>query len=270
MKLIVISLLSSLTIHAQVTIKGSDTLGAKMLPRLVEEYRKSHAATSFTIEAEGSNSVFISLLSGDTQIGLASRPVKITEKQAFEAKGLQLTEHIAAYNMLAVVVHEDNPVANLTLTQLERIFTGRLTDWETLGWTGKIRPWVRNTSSGTYKVFQKLAMANKPYGVQTSKLSGGMQITSEVAKDPQSICYCGLAYTRRTKVKPLSINGISPTAEHVSTYPLTQKLFYYTTQQLTEESKNFLTWALTSPEAASIITSVGFIPPSTSKKEFSR
>jgi phosphate transport system substrate-binding protein len=137
-------------------IKGSDTLGAKLVPQLAEEFKAQHAGTTFNIAAEGSTTGIAAIIDGTAQIGMASRPTKPEEVAAAKAKGVTFKETIVAYDGIAVIVNSANPVKTLTKKQVEQIFTGDSTDWSAVGGSaGKISIYTRNTSSGTYSEFKR-------------------------------------------------------------------------------------------------------------------
>jgi len=253
-----------MTVSAQtkLVIKGSDTLGAKMVPQLSEAYNKAAGnETGFEIAAEGSSSAFTALLAGTAEIGMSSRDVKDKEKNDFIAKGQELVETTAAWDMIAVVVNDANPVRNLTLKQVEDIFTGDITDWSQVGGSpGAISVYTRNTSSGTYKTFQKLGMNKRDYGSDTQKLAGNQQIAEEVSKNFNGIGYVGLAYAGTDGLKSTKIEGVSAKPSKVAKYPLARKLYYYTVGEPTGEAKKFIDWSITSEKGKEVISKVGFIP----------
>lgn len=245
----------------KIVIKGSDTLGAKMVPQLAEAYRASGAAATFEIAAEGSSVAFTSLLAKTADIGMSSRDAKDSEKNDFIAQGRQLVEHVAAVDMIAVLVNEKNGIRNLTLKQVEGIFTGDITDWQQVGGTaGPISIYTRNTSSGTYKSFQEMGMNKRDYGTKTQKMAGNEQIASEVANNANGIGYVGLAYTDKKGVKSVQVDGVSAKPRFKDKYPLARKLYYYTDGEPAGEVAKFLKWATTSKEAAEVVDQVGFIP----------
>src|SRR4051812_26421786 len=142
----------------KLVIKGSDTLGAKLVPQLAEQFKSEHPGATFDIAAEGSTTGFAALIDGTAQIGMASRPAKPEELAAAKAKNVTLKETTVAYDGVAVIVNEANPVKNLTKRQVEQIFTGEFSDWSAAGGSsGPISIYTRNTSSGTYSEFKELA-----------------------------------------------------------------------------------------------------------------
>src|SRR2546423_7788740 len=95
-------------------IKGSDTLGAKLVPQLAEEFRAQHPGTTFNIAAEGSSTGIAAIIDGTAQIGMASRPAKPEEVTAARGKGVNFKETIVAYDGIAVIVNSANSIKSLT------------------------------------------------------------------------------------------------------------------------------------------------------------
>src|SRR5260370_4068175 len=153
-------------------IKGSDTLGAKLVPQLAEEFKAQHPGTTFNIAAEGSTTGISAIIDGTAQIGMSSRPTKPEEIAAAKAKGVNFKETIVAYDGIAVIVNAANPIKALTKKQVEQIFTGDVTDWSAVGGSGgKISVYTRNTSSATYSEFKELPIKNRNYTPTSQKIS---------------------------------------------------------------------------------------------------
>ena len=246
----------------KIVIKGSDTLGAKMVPQLAEAYKAAgNGNVTFEIAAEGSSTAFTTLLAGTADIGMSSRDVKEEEKLKFVSAGMKLSEHVAGIDMIAVIVNQNSAVAGLEKAQVEAIFTGDAANWSEVGAAdAPISAYTRNTSSGTYKTFQGLAMNKRDYGADTQKMAGNEQIAQEVGKNPNGIGYVGLAYTSADGIKAIQVDGIEPVPANQATYPLSRKLYYYTIDgKLSPGAKKFLKWATTSPKAKEIVAKVGFI-----------
>src|SRR2546421_7123953 len=147
-----------------IVIKGSDTLGAKLVPQLAEQFKAQHPGTTFDIAAEGSATGFAALIDKTAAIGIASRPAKPEEIANGRAKGVELKETIVAYDGIAVIVNTASSIKGLTKKQVEQIFTGEITDWSAVGGSGgKISVYTRNTSSGTYDEFKELAIKKRDY-----------------------------------------------------------------------------------------------------------
>lgn len=248
--------------HAdRIVIKGSDTLGAKLVPQLAEEFKATRPDTTFDIAAEGSTTGIAAIIDGTAQIGMSSRHVKPAEESAAAAKGVKMTPVVVAHDGLGVIVHSSNPIANLTKKQVEQIFTGEISDWSAVGGKpGKISIYTRNTSSGTYSDWKELAMKKRDYAPSAQKMAGHEQIASEVGKNPNGIGYVGLAYMKASGVKVVSIDGVMPTQDAVreGKYIYARPTFYYTNAEPTGVVKEFVDFTL-SPEGQKIVDRVGFV-----------
>src|SRR5215211_2256423 len=106
----------------RLTIKGSDTLGAKLVPQLAEEFKAQSPETTFDIAAEGSTTGIAAIIDGTAQIGMSSREAKPAEMAAAKAKGVEMKETTVAYDGIGVIVNAANPITNLTKKQIEQIF----------------------------------------------------------------------------------------------------------------------------------------------------
>ena len=244
---------------ADLRLRGSDLLGAKLVPQLTQVYRKLHPSVSFDLEAEGSASCFSSLLAGNCDIGMSSRPVFQQELKRFEVAQMSLKEHGVAHDMVAVIVNEEAHIKSLSLKQVEQIFTGEIRNWDHFGGKGEIVTFSRNTSSGTYKSFQKLAMNQREYGVKNSKFSGSNGLAYEISQNANAIGYSGVEYAKNMPVRAVKINGIAPVASLAHDYPLSRHLLFYTVGDSNPEVEQFIKWVQGSTEAHKIIARVGFI-----------
>jgi phosphate transport system substrate-binding protein len=251
------------SVHAQkLVIKGSDTLGAKLVPMLAEEYRATNKQVLFEIAAEGSSTGIAAIIEGSADIGMSSRRAKPTEIAAAAAKGVQMKPTVVAYDGIAVVVNKANPVSKLTRRQIEQIFTGDVTDWSSVGGSpGGISLYTRNTASGTYADWQEMAMRKRDYAKSSQKMAGNEQIIAEVARNPAGIGYVGLAYTTAPGVKVVAIDGHVPTKAEVlaKRYPFARPTFYYTNGDPTGEAGKFVEFTL-GKQGQAIVEKTGFVP----------
>jgi phosphate transport system substrate-binding protein len=243
-------------------LKGSDTLGAKLVPQLAEEFKAQHPGTTFDIAAEGSTTGIAAIIDGTAQIGMSSRPAKASEIAAASAKGVKLQPTTVAHDGIAVIVNTANPIKGLTKKQVERIFTGDIADWSAAGGSaGSISVYTRNTSSGTYSEFKELAMNKRDYAPSSQKMAGNEQIASEVANNPNGIGYVGLAYAKAQGIKVVPIDGATPSKESVlaKSYPYARPTFYYTNGEPSGLAKQFVDFTV-SPDGQKIVAQVGFVP----------
>lgn len=253
--------------HATATetlvIKGSDTLGAKMVPQLAEAFKAKKAAegidVAFEIAAEGSSTGVASVIDGTAEIGMSSRDVKEKEIAKAQSKGVEIDKITVAKDGIALIVNEANPLDSITLEEVELIFSGDVTDWSAISvQTGSISAYTRNTSSGTYAVFQKMGMSSRDYGSETQKMAGNEQIASEVAKNMNGIGYVGLAYINTPGIKVLPVDGAQPDSKD---YSLARPLYYLTnkSQPLSPLAQEFIDFSL-SEAGQEVVKSVHFLP----------
>ena len=246
----------------RLVIKGSDTLGAKLVPQLAESFKAQHSGTTFDIAAEGSTTGIAAIIDGTAEIGMSSRRAKSSEVGAATAKGKNMKPTIVAYDGIAVIVNSANPVKILTKKQVEQIFAGDVTDWSAVGGSGgKISIYTRNTSSGTYSEFKELAMKKRDYAKSSQKMAGNEQIAAEVGKNPSGVGYVGMAYTKASGVKVVSIDGATPSVKSVQdhSYPYWRPTFYYTNGEPGGLAKQFVDFTLSSA-GQNIVSQVGFVP----------
>lgn len=251
----------------KLVIKGSDTLGAKLVPQLAEAFRAQHPDVVFEIAAEGSTTGIAAITDSTAQIGMSSRRAKPTELSAALAKGVSMKPLIVAYDGMAVIVHESNPLSQLTLRQVEQLFTGDVRDWGAVGGTpGAVSIYTRNTSSGTYQDWKDLAMKKRDYASSSQKMAGNEQIAAEVGKNPSGLGYVGIAYIHAPGIKVVGVVGPDgkvalPTADSVraKSYPYARPTFFYTNGEPTGLAARFIEF-LQSPSGREIVAKSGFVP----------
>ena len=180
--------------------------------------------------------------------------------------GKPVKEVIIAYDALAIVVHPENKVSNLSREQLEGIFTGKITNWKEVGGADlKIIPYSRETSSGTYEFFKESVLKNKNYksGIMSMPATGA--IVQSVSQTKGAIGYIGLAYINKN-VKALHISYdkgktfTAPSVENAKnkTYPIVRPLFYYYIAKAEKAVRPFIDYVL-SAEGQKTVGEIGFI-----------
>ena len=259
--LILFIISSSLFSQSKIVIKGSDTLGAKMIPKLAEAYQNKFPSTKFEIAAEGSSTGIAAIIDNTADVGMSSRELKGKEKASAGANGVFLFKTVVASDAVAIIINEDNPLNSLTSKEVERIFTGDVSNWSSVGGpSGKISVYTRNTSSGTYAFFQKVALSSRDYGSSSQKLAGNEQIATEVAKNKYGIGYVGLAYLKAKGIKAVKLNGFFPSNDSVNSndYKLSRGLNCFTNGKPSGVTKKFLEFSL-SLEGQEIVESTGFV-----------
>src|SRR5205085_4256334 len=189
----------------KVVIKGSNTIGEELGPRLIAEYKKDHPAAAFELESKGTGSGLWALVASQCDLAAASRAVSEEELKQATERGMKLDEHTIGSYSVAVVVHADNPVKDLTKDQVRDLFTGVVTNWKDVGGPdAPVHLYIRDPISGTHLGFKELAMENKAYGAGTNALTSYAAIIEAVAKDPNGIGYSSFDLANKPGAKIVS------------------------------------------------------------------
>ena len=226
---------------------GSDTLN-NLMTLWAEGFQKTYPSVKIQIEGKGSSTAPPALISGTAQLGPMSRAMKPTEIDEFEKKyGYKPTQVRVAIDGLAVYVHKDNPIKQLTMEQVDAIFSktrkhGAAKDvatWGDLGLTGEwarkpISLYGRNSASGTYGYFKEHALGKGDFKDTVKEQPGSASVVQGITEDKYGIGYSGLGYkTSGIKALPLSDAGktefISDAPANVlaGKYPLSRFLYVY-------------------------------------------
>ena len=262
--LIALSLLS-LGANAQ-RIKGSDTV-LPVAQQTAERFMNQHPEARVTVTGGGTGVGISALMDHTTDIAMASRPIKFSEKMKAKAAGEDLAEVPIAYDALAVVVHPSNPVKQLTRQQLEDIFRGKVTNWQQVGGDDrKIVVYSRETSSGTYEFFKESVLKNKNYMSSSLSMPATGAVIQSVSQTKGAIGYVGLAYlSPRVKAIAVSYDDgkhyVLPSLENgkKKLYPVVRPLYYYYNVANKEKVTPFIDYIL-SPQGQNIIKNGGYIP----------
>jgi phosphate transport system substrate-binding protein len=249
-----------------ITIKGSDTM-VILGQRWAETYMKKNPGANIQVTGGGSGVGIAALINGTTDIAEASRPMKDAEKTQLQQKrGVPTFELPVALDGLAVYVHERNPIQELTLEQLKKIYTGVAKNWKDVGGKDeRIILYGRENSSGTYAYFKEHVLADTDYYPTTQTLPGTAAVINAVAKDIRGIGYGGIAYLKGVKAlkvkKDSSTPGVEPTLENVqkSIYPISRFLYWYLAGQPKDQTKKLTDWVM-SAEGQAVVNDVGYYP----------
>lgn len=252
------------TSSSSITIKGSDTT-LPISQKLAEQYMLENSGETLIVTGGGSGVGISSLMAETTDIAQSSRKIKFDEVLKIEDAGKSIEEIVIAYDAMAIVVHPENKVSDLTRQQLEDIFTGKIQNWSELGGDDlKIIPYSRETSSGTYEFFKESVLNDKNYvnGIMSMPATGA--IIQSVNQTPGAIGYVGLAYLNED-VKAINVsydgeNFVQPSIENAknNTYPVVRPLYFYHSTDVNENVKKFIEYSL-SPTGQKLIEEIGFI-----------
>ena len=253
--------------------KGSDTL-VNVALAWAERYREVDSSVSIAVTGGGSGTGIAALINGTVDIANASRAMKQKEYDAAAANGITAVEHIVAIDALAVIVHPDNPVDNLTIQQLSDIYSGRITNWQEVGGDDlTIVLLSRETNSGTHVYFleQVVRRGEKEnediFAPQTLLMPSSVGITSELRRNPAAIGYDGLGYVDEAHEKIINIaveaggTFVKPSVSSAldGSYPVSRNLFMYTAGEPTGVVREYLDWIL-GDEGQEIVLKLGFVP----------
>jgi phosphate transport system substrate-binding protein len=215
----------------KIVIKGSNTIGEELGPRLIAEYKKQHPDAVIDLETKGTGSGFWGLVAGVCDIAAASRAANNEELEQAKSRGIQFDEHLIGSYSVAIIVNAGNPVADLSPEQVRDIFTGSVQNWKDVGGSdAPIHLCVRDPISGTHLGFREIAMENKPYAASTNAFTNYAGIVQAVAQDQNAIGYSSIDVGGKSGVKAVAIKGVAPSTASVNEhkYPYARPLRLYT------------------------------------------
>jgi phosphate transport system substrate-binding protein len=260
--------------------KGSDTM-VNLAQAWAEEYHKVNPAVAIEVSGGGSGVGIAALMKGAVDIANASRNMKPQEiEDAKRNTGKTPKEHIVAYDALAVYVHKDNPLKQVSIEQLAQVFGegGKVTRWSELGVTipgvkdDTIVRVSRQSSSGTYEFFREHVLANKDFKPGSRDLNGSKEVVELVGGTLTAIGYSGMGYaTPAVKMLPLApTKGAPAVAPTVATtiskaYPLARSLQLYTLGEPAGAVKGYIEWILTDA-GQKIVEQTGYVPVPAEKR----
>ena len=255
--------------HAgNITIKGSDTL-VILAQKWAETYMSKHAEVKIQVTGGGSGIGFAALQNNTTDIADASRPIKPAERSAcIKAFNKSPREYKVCLDGLSVYVNSENPINELSLEQLEKIFTGKVKNWKEIGGgDAPITVISRENSSGTYEFFKEHILKGQDFVASAQTMPGTAAVLQSLCKDPKAIGYGGAAYgiqgAKLLKIKKTDDSpAIEPTEENVlsGTYPIWRYLFVYLNPEKDKgEIAAYLNW-IRSDEGQKTVKDVGYYP----------
>jgi len=249
-----------------IVVKGSDTL-LIVAQRWAEEFITLHPKVNIQVAGGGSGTGFVALKDKTTDIADASREIKTSEVESCKANGVNPIEWAVGLDGISIVVHPNNAMSSLTMTQLEMIYNGSYTNWADVG--GNNAPIVtygRQSTSGTYDFFREHVLHNKDFRSDNRELAGNAEIVQSVEGDANGIGYVGVAYTKQgVNVKTLGISSTStnvfdPTIANIKSgaYPIARKLYIYTNGDPSGLLEQYTAYIL-GPQGQEILEDVGYI-----------
>lgn len=251
-------------------IKGSDTM-LQLVSNWAEAFSRTEPATSISVTGGGSGTGIAALINGEIFVANSSREIKEEEILQARERGFEPLEFVVARDTLSVIVHKGNPLSQLSMEEVGRIFRGEITNWKEVGGNDEpITLYGRQSTSGTYVFFQEHVLKGD-YALTMRNMEGSQAIVDAVAQDRTGIGYVGVGYaktgeeTGRTKTLSIALDAqsefISPfDKEKELQYPISRGLFQYVSDKFPKDSAayRFLAFEI-SGQGQNIVLESGFV-----------
>ena len=251
-----------------ITIKGSDTM-VHLASTWAEVFMEENPGIEISVTGGGSGTGIAALLNSTTDICSASRNIKDKEIELASQKGIIPKEVVVARDGIAVVVNPANPVKELTVEQIGKIFTGATQRWDQIGGEAEsIEILSRESSSGTFVFFQEKVLNKKDYSQRAKLMPATSAIVQSVTSNKNAIGYVGLGYAMaaKDKVKVIAVKAddssasVIPSEETIKSgeYEIARPLYLYTDGQATGIVKKFIDFCLSS-QGQQIVKETGYV-----------
>ena len=242
------------SVSGTVSTDGSTSM-EKVIGALSESYMAANKDVTVNYNPTGSGAGITAVQEGTCDIGLSSRALKDEEKAA------GLKETVLAYDGIAIIVHPDNPVSDLSIEQIAKLYTGEITNWKDVGGSdAEVVLIGREAASGTRDGFESITGTKDKCQYRQELTSTGDVITA-VSQNPDAIGYASLAAIKDS-VKALSVDGVTPSETTVKdgSYPVQRPFVLVTVEgkALSAAEQSFFDYA-TSADAADIIAKAGAV-----------
>ena len=253
--------ISTAALAENLEIKGSTTV-LPIAQKAAEAFMKVHPDVNVSVSGGGSGNGIKAIIDGTTDIADASRFIKSKEVALAVEKGVYPVPFGIAYDCIVPVVHPSNPVSNLTIAQLKDIYMGKIKNWKEVGGEDKAIVVIsRDTSSGTYEVWESLVMnKERVYPGALLQASNGA-VAQSIAKNKFAIGYVGLAYLN-DDLKPTKVDGNEATMENALTgvYPISRVLYMFTKGWPTGTTLQFINFVMHPEKGQKIVAEIGYVP----------
>ena len=261
---------------------GSDTL-ANLMTLWAEAFKANYPNVNIQIQAAGSSTAPPALIEGTSSFGPMSRQMKAKEVENFEKRyGYKPYGLPVAIDALAVFVHKDNPIAGMSIAQLDAVFSATLKcgarspidTWGDAGLSGSwsnrsVQLFGRNSVSGTYGYFKDTALCKGDFRNSVNEQPGSSSVVQSVSTSLNGIGYSGIGYrTASVRALPLAKSGtnyVEPSGANAidGSYPLSRFLYVYVNKNPTQDfsalEREFLRLVL-SKQGQEVVHKDGYIP----------
>jgi phosphate transport system substrate-binding protein len=258
---LVAMLITSTAMAGNIVIKGSTTV-LPIAQKVAESYMKENPDVSISISGGGSGNGIKAILDGTTDIADSSRFIKDKEVAMAVGNNVYPVPFAVAYDCIVPIVHPGNSVQNLSLEQLKGIYKGEITNWKDVGGPDlKIVVVSRDTSSGTYEVWEEKVMMKERVSPGALLQASNGAVAQAVAKNKNAVGYIGLGYLN-DEVKGLTVNNIkgSPESTLNGTFPISRALYMFTNGWPTGDIANFINYVTHPAKGQKLVGEIGFVP----------
>ena len=219
-------------------------------------FGEANPGISVLVSGMGSSAGIENVSSGSSDIGTSSRELKEAELE------LGLTDTPVAWDAIAVIVHPDNPVRELTTIEVRSIFAGVITNWSEVGGPDLPIGLVnRDEASGTREAFSKIVMDDARFDRGAVVLPGTGQVRAVVSEVKGAIGYISLGFVT-DEVRAVSIDGVAPSEAAVvaGDYPVQRVLHFFTRGEVTQATSDYIAYVLSPAVQDEVVRDAGFIP----------
>lgn len=254
-------------------VRGSDTM-LMLAQAWAESYFSVDSTVAVEVSGGGSGQGIAALVKGNIDMANCSRNLKPEEAgEARKNTGKDPQEFVVGYDALAIFVHRENPLEEITVSQLAEIYKvgGNLSRWSQVGTRipsgrDRIVRVNRQSSSGTYEFFRDHVLAKQDFQLGSLDMNGSKEVVELIASTPGAIGYSGMAFAT-ADVKMLRVRSAegreayAPTVSNVLSrhYPISRSLLIYTLGEPRPTVRKYIDW-LRSAAGQQIVTDVGYVP----------
>jgi phosphate transport system substrate-binding protein len=253
--------------RGSITIKGSDTM-VHLVTAWAEAYREQHPDAKIAVTGGGSGTGIMAMINATTDLCMASRKVKQKERDQAAERKVSFTEFEVCLDGIAVVVNPNNPVSELTMDQLRKIFNGSITRWSGVGGPDEpIQVLSRESNSGTYVFFRDHVLKKDDYAQSARLLPATASIVQSVRQDAWSIGYVGLGYLQGDDLKPIGVKmgegsaAVKPSLDTVrdKSYAIARPLHLYAPGTPAGLAKAFIDFCV-GKAGQQVVVANGYVP----------
>lgn len=244
-------------------IRGSESV-TPLIQKIGYQYMTDFPSVELSLSKATSVHGYKSIIQGTADIGMVSGDMPDELLRQLQDKKSDYKYTLIAHDAVAVIVHPSNPIKNLTLQDLKRIFSGRASDWKEFGWNdgGKIERYSPHPTHQAFATWRRLVMGeNSHITIEAKTLNDSTAITQAVATNKQSIAYLSWVPAQAAGSTIVLIDNRHPSSETIAKrqYLLSQELQLFTKSDASDHVRRFLDYCTSPQTGQAIIRNMGWI-----------